>query len=204
MPMHTRAILALSALSLLAACGDKSGTNEMASLDERLTNTTDATGSLDAEVLRAAGGTIEKAPPATVTTDAGPQQLTLGGLAKRQAGGKGGGGCNADVRYGPEWAKRLPKAFALYPRATLQEAAGVSNGRCDIVIASFTTPASVDQVIDFYYTQARRAGYDAEHLLYGQEHRLGGLRGEDGPAYVVFVRKNANGGAEADIVANIS
>lgn len=125
-----------------------------------------------------------------------PRAATLGGLARQQAGGA----CAADIRYGAEWAQRLPAAFPVYPRAALVEAAGVANGRCNVRVVNFQTRAGMQAVLDFYYTQARRAGYDAEHLLRGNEHYLGGTSGNN--AFVVMARVMDGGIVDVDLVAS--
>lgn len=199
-------------LALLAACdGQPAGTDNLAELDARLTNgVIDAgeAGVNDTAALAAAGGRIEKAPPA-VRVPAGSEANTLGALARRQASRRGAappdageGACAQSVRAGPEWAERIPAPFRVYPGATLDEAAGIDRERCQIAIISFTTGTGIDRIMDFYYTQARRAGYDAEHLLSGDEHQLGGTRGADGAAYVVFARPAANGRTEVDVIAS--
>jgi hypothetical protein len=130
------------------------------------------------------------------TVAGGARPATLGGLARQQAGAS----CAADVRYGAEWARRLPAAFPLYPRAALREAAGVANGRCNVRVANFHSRAGMQSVLDFYYTQAVRNGYSAEHLLRGTEHYLGGTRGEE--AFVIMARPLAGGLVDVDIVAS--
>ena len=57
-------------------------------------------------------------------------------------------------------------------------------------------------VVDYYYTRARRSGYSADYEVRGGEHVLGGVRDNDGGAYVVFLNRNAGGGTSVDIVAN--
>jgi hypothetical protein len=123
-----------------------------------------------------------------------PRAETLGGVARQQAGER----CGPDIRYGADWARRLPAAFPLYPRAALVEAAGVANGRCNVRVVNFQSRAGLQAVLDFYYTQARRNGYDAEHVLRGSEHYLGGTKGED--AFVVMARPMAGGLVDVDLV----
>ena len=121
---------------------------------------------------------------------------TLGGLARQQAGE----GCSADVQYGNEWAQRLPAAFPLYPRAALVEAAGVANGRCNVRIVNFQSRAGLQPVLDYYYTMARRGGYDADHVVRGSEHVLGGTKGD--LAYVVMARELPGGIVDVDLIAS--
>lgn len=195
-------------LALLSACGSKTETDNLADLDAKLTNGADnAVDEANAAIaLAAAGGKLEKAPAAVETKSVTPAggNGPLGALARQQAAGKTGGAaegsCAKDVKMGPEWADRMPQAFRLYPGAKLVEAAGLDKEQCTLRIISFTTPAGIDPVLDYYYTQARRAGYDGEHLLSGGEHQLGGTT-KAGAAYVVFARQK---GAltEVDVVAN--
>lgn len=125
-----------------------------------------------------------------------PRPATLGGLARQQAGS----GCAADIRYGAEWAQRLPAAFAVYPRAALVEAAGVANGTCNVRVVNFQSRAGMQAILDYYYTQAVRNGYTAEHLLRGDEHYLGGTRGDD--AFVIMARMTSGGIVDVDLVAS--
>ena len=57
-------------------------------------------------------------------------------------------------------------------------------------------------VVDYYYTQAKRGGYSAEYLLRGGEHVLGGTRDSDDGAFVVTLNTRKGGGTAVDIVAS--
>ena len=156
------------------------------------------------DALRLAGGQLMRAPDAVAWADtcdsncAAPpaRPATLGGLARQQ----GGEACAADIQYGAGWAQRLPAAFPVYPRAALVEAAGVMNGRCNVRVVNFQSRAGLQAVLDFYYTQARRAGYTSEHVLRGEEHYLGGTKGD--LAYVVMIRPMAGGLVDVDLIAS--
>ncbi|MGN6619718.1 MAG: hypothetical protein ACTHKR_01470 [Sphingomonas sp.] len=126
--------------------------------------------------------------------------LTLGELARRQKS-PGMGGCSNDVRYGAEWATRLGD-LPIYPGAHVAEAAGSNRAGCALRIVSFTTPAPASRVIDYYYTQATKAGYDAGQQSDGRQRVLGGTRNRDGGAYVVFVDPSDGGGSSVDLVVN--
>lgn len=123
------------------------------------------------------------------------QGSTLGAKAAQQ-----NGLCQGKLEYAMSWASRMPADFAVYPRANVKEAAGVAKGQCNIRVVNFTTPAALKNVVDFYYTKARRGGYSAEYQLRGSDHVLGGTKGD--AAYVLFLKPMANGGTEVDIVAN--
>lgn len=128
------------------------------------------------------------------------QGATLGAKAEMQQRGKGT--CDAKLTYAMSWAAKMPSEFRVYPRANVKEAAGVDGGLCDIRVVNFTTPVALKNVVDYYYTKARRGGYSAEYQLRDGEHVLGGTNDADDGAYVIFMRNMANGGTEVDIVAN--
>ncbi|MEQ1725148.1 MAG: hypothetical protein ABL882_04375 [Sphingopyxis sp.] len=149
------------------------------------------------QMLRApAPGRFEDSCDNNCDSVAAARPATLGGLARQQAGA----GCAADIRYGADWAQRLPAAFAIYPRAALVEAAGVANGTCNVRVVNFQSRAGMGAIMDYYYTMAVRAGYSAEHLLRGNEHYLGGTRGDE--AFVIMARDVAGGIVDVDLVAS--
>ena len=125
---------------------------------------------------------------------------TLGSLAERQAGRHGAGTCNAKLSYAAGWANRMPAAFPVYPKGRVQEAAGVAGDACSIRVVSFTSGNPMKDVVDYYYTRARNAGYDAEYVIRHGDHALGGTRGED--AYYISFAQRADGGTAVDIVAS--
>jgi len=127
---------------------------------------------------------------------------TLGGLAADQGVTRGKGTCDAKMQYGAGWANRIPPEFPVYPRGRVKEAGGLDGGICDIRVATFTTSASMQSVIDYYYTRARKSGYNAEHQIRAGEHVLGGTRDNDGGAYFITFNAAPGGGTAVDIVAN--
>ncbi|MBB5984406.1 hypothetical protein [Sphingobium lignivorans] len=206
MAVHFRSLCLCGGLALLAACGGQKEADNLAELDARLTNGSDALSddASDAIAIAEAGGKIEKAPPAKETGET-PGRATIGGLVRRGDGAGAApapGGCASDLKSGSEWAERMPRPFRLYPGARLTEAAGIDREQCRLRVVSFATDAGIDQIMDYYYTQARRAGYDAEHLLSQGEHQLGGTREKDGAAYVVFARAGKDGQTDVDVIAN--
>ncbi|MEQ1510419.1 MAG: hypothetical protein ABL909_08490 [Sphingopyxis sp.] len=157
----------------------------------------DARTRVGGQMLRApAPGSFEDTCDSNCDRVAGARPATLGGLARQQAGA----GCAADVRYGADWAQRLPAAFAIYPRSSLVEAAGVANGSCNVRVVNFQSRAGMQAIMDYYYTMAIRGGYTAEHLLRGTEHYLGGTRGDE--AFVIMARSINGGIVDVDLVAS--
>jgi hypothetical protein len=133
--------------------------------------------------------------------EAARQSLTLGALASHQKD-KRTAGCASDMRYSASWATRLPSDLPLYPDARVSEAAGASGNGCALRAVSFATSASLQSVIDWYYTRASGAGFAAEHEADGSQHVLGGTRKRDGAAFALFLTARGDGGTDVDLVAN--
>jgi hypothetical protein len=128
--------------------------------------------------------------------------VTLGALAADQGVTRGKGTCDAKLQYGAIWATRMPFEFPVYPKGRVKEAGGVENGICDIRVASFTTAAARQDVVDYYYTRAKRSGFSADYEIRAGEYMLGGTRDNDGGAYVITFTALSSGGTAVDIVAN--
>ncbi|MBY8824877.1 hypothetical protein [Sphingomonas colocasiae] len=137
--------------------------------------------------------------PKAVAMDAPEAPTTLGALASQQAR-RAGQSCGAELGYSQAWATRLPADLPLFPQARVTEAAGSDAGGCRAV--SFTSGAALQTVLDYYYTQAVRGGFTAEHRVDGGEHTLGGTRGKDDGAFVVIARARPGGGTEVDLITN--
>jgi hypothetical protein len=162
----------------------------------------------DASMEALDGAKMMRAPKPVIVsaqdcTNCGEKRaVTLGALAADQGVTRGKGTCEAKLQYGAGWAARMPPEFPVYPRGRVKEAGGVDGGICDIRVASFTTSAAMLDVIDYYYTRAKRSGYDAEHQVRAGEHVLGGTRDNDGGAYFITFNRAPGGGTAVDIVAN--
>jgi hypothetical protein len=126
--------------------------------------------------------------------------LTLGELASRQKTPHTGD-CASQVHYSAQWAARLGD-LPVYPGANVSEAAGADQNGCALRIVSFTTAAAMPRVIDWYYTQATKAGYTADQQTDGAQRVLGGTRARDDGAYVVFLNAHPGGGSDVDLVVN--
>ncbi len=154
----------------------------------------------NAKLMRAPKATVVAAEDCQSCGEQRPR--TLGAMADEQGAKRGKGTCDAKLQYGAGWANRLPPEFPVYPGSRVKEAAGVDGGICDIRVTSFTTSASMQGVIDYYYTRARKSGFSAEHQLRAGEHVLGGTRDVDGGAYFITFNPATGGGTSVDIVAN--
>jgi hypothetical protein len=111
-----------------------------------------------------------------------------------------GGACAQKLDYSAVWAARLSEPLQVFPRGHVQEAAGTDAEGCQLRAVNFRTPVPVDDVVNFYYTRLRAAGYGAAHTLNSDVHGLGGRKGS--VVYAIYVRKMANGLTEVDLVAN--
>ena len=69
-------------------------------------------------------------------------------------------------------------------------------------LVSFSSKAPLQTLIDFYYTQAIRNGFNAEHQLADGEHILAGARKKDGGAYYLTLNGRKDGGTDVDMIVN--
>ena len=109
-----------------------------------------------------------------------------------------GASCGDKVKYTSAWAARLPAAFPVYPRGNTQEAAGTDEGDCALRVVSFLTPVALDEVLAFYHTRAKSAGFSVEHVTSAGDNILSGTKGSS--AYVVYGRRLPEGVTEIDLV----
>ena len=204
----------LGSALLLSACGrepqdkasvgavDKELTSENALTSEIIVDpklAAQTSSAAEAAGKASVGGKLLAAPAAKAMKPcedcAAKEPVTLGALAADPTKGK----CDAKLTYNNDWAKRLPAAFNVYPRAVVREAAGVAGGLCNVRVVNFQTAASKQAVLDYYHTLAIRAGYTSDHRTQGSEHMLGGTKGD--LAYVVMLR-SAGGMTDVDLVAS--
>lgn len=108
--------------------------------------------------------------------------------------------CANRVGYSMSWVTKLPAPLAVYPRGAVQEAAGTDTQECSLRVVSYVTPVAADDVMDFYFTTMRKAGFSANHKLEGGDKVLGG--GKGGQAYVVYARALDNGLTEVDLISS--
>ncbi|KKW90017.1 hypothetical protein [Sphingobium chungbukense] len=154
-----------------------------------------------AQSVKLAGGKL-LATPAAKQSEAPEPADGLAAVAREQHKPGGNAFCREQLVYGAQWASRLPEPFTLYPGAQLTEAAGAEKNGCTLRAATFVTPVPRQSVMDFYYTQARRAGFDAEHKVMGADHVLGGTRKDDGSAYLLLFSDAPGGKTSVDVIAD--
>ena len=99
-----------------------------------------------------------------------------------------------------QWAARMPATFPVYPRGAVMEASGTDSDGCALRRVSFVTPVPLGEVIDFYFTRARAAGYSAEHIVRKEDNLLAGKNGA--ASYLVSVRRLPTGNTEVGLITN--
>lgn len=153
-----------------------------------------------AEALRQVGGpgSLRKAPEAREVAGSLPPDAALTAAARAAAGGQAD--CAARARYTMQWAARMPEAFPVYPHGAVQEAAGTDAEGCALRVVNFRTPVPLGEVMDFYYTRARAAGFTAQRVLQDGDDVLGGAKGK--ASYIVYARRLPTGVTEVDLVTS--
>jgi len=149
-----------------------------------------------------APGKLMRAPAPTTATGTG--SITLGERAKDQVakGKQASADCDRNFHYSASWATLLPAEFPLYPDAQVTEAAGNNDAPCRMRLVSFASKTQLQTLIDYYYTQAVRNGFTAEHQLADGEHILAGTREKDDGVYYLTFNARKDGGTDVDMIVN--
>jgi hypothetical protein len=108
--------------------------------------------------------------------------------------------CLDRVQRTAQWAARMPGPFPVYPRGAVQEAAGTDASGCALRVVSFVTPVPLGDVMDFYFTRARDAGFSAQRVLDDGEDVLSG--GNDRASFAVYGRRLPSGNTAVDLVTS--
>ncbi len=162
-------------------------------------STPEAIAAAKADAAKAAGKPIERAPS---PEGAGDSRLREAVTAAQLAHAVQGPGtdCGGKADYEFSWSTKLPAPLPIYPRGHLLETAGTDRDGCRLRFAGFLTPVAADDVIDFYYTRAKAAGFTVERHRSGEVQLLRG--GKAHAVYAVRVRRQDDGISKVDIVAN--
>lgn len=158
--------------------------------------TPEAIAAARAEALRLVGGPgrMKKAPEPREVSGPLPADAALTIAARASTN------CAARVENTAQWAAKLPRPFPVYPRGAVQEAAGTDADGCALRVVSFLTPVPFGEVIDFYFTRARTAGFSAQRLLHDGDDVLAGIKGR--ASYVIYARRLPSGNTEVDLVTS--
>jgi hypothetical protein len=147
-------------------------------------------------IAPAPGAIYPKTPAATLTAaNSAPSR----GKAKLSQASFSG--CGLDVSYSMAWSARMPADLPLYPQAKVSEAAGSDAASCRLRAVTFSSSAAPRNLIDYYLTTARNAGYQADLSSKNGEQMVAGSRA-DGAAFYVIITPRTSGGTIADLVAN--
>ncbi len=146
--------------------------------------------------LKLVGGTLQSAPAAVA---GGADVLARQAATAAQIAAKAGVDCAGKVEYAMRWAAALPEPLSVYPRGAVQEAAGTDGEGCRLRVVTFVTPVTTSDVLDFYYTRTRKAGFGVQHRSEGSDSVLGGNKA--GSSFVIYARKRADGLTEVDLVS---
>jgi len=106
----------------------------------------------------------------------------------------------AQAQQTAQWAARMPAPFPVYPRGAVQDATGTDTRDCALRVVHFVTPVPLGEVIDFYFTRARSAGYSANHWVQAGNDVLTGKKGR--ASYVVSTRGLPSGNTEVELITN--
>lgn len=82
--------------------------------------------------------------------------------------------CIAAAQPGFRWAAAMPQSFPVYPQGAVLAAAGSDASGCAVRAISFATAVSVDDVLAFYVTRAKAAGYTMQHQISEGDNVLSG------------------------------
>lgn len=150
-----------------------------------------------AAALKLAGGRIQPAPAPATSGAEGPARnaATAGQLAAASDPR-----CASGAVYSARWAALLPAGLEVYPFGAVQEAAGTDEAGCRLRVVNFRTPVPPGEVIDYYYTRLRKAGYTARRAREGSDDVLAGTGA--GMAYAIYARALDEGMSEVDLVSN--
>lgn len=190
-------LLALAGALTLAACSSGAG-NDLAALDnELMQNSADPalTSALEDQILVDPDLVQQNQPNSARPAEAPVQAQYPDGAEPARLGASR---CGPDFARGPEWARRMPREFPVYPGGQVTEAAGVDAGSCQMRVVSFTTADPFARVIEYYRSHAASAGFSAEQQTRGDAYVLGGVRGD--AAYYLIVTPLERGADVALIV----
>ncbi|WP_427965811.1 hypothetical protein [Altererythrobacter sp.] len=108
--------------------------------------------------------------------------------------------CAQGLEHSTIWAARLQDYAEIVPRGAVVDAAGSDRAGCKLRIVTYRTPLAIEDVMQFNFTLAVRAGFDPEYLAgSGPERAIRGRKG--GKNLAVYVRPGFDGLTDVDIVS---
>lgn len=149
-------------------------------------------------LLRDSGGI--QSPPSAEVDEGDDKGETLLTVTARAAALSGEGECADKATFTMQWAAKMPLNFPVYPRGSVQEAAGTDTGSCGLRVVNFITPVPPSDVMEFYYSRAINAGFEAQRRMRGEEDTLTGSKGD--ASFTVALRNLPWGGTEVDLITS--
>jgi hypothetical protein len=108
------------------------------------------------------------------------------------------GRCAEDLREDFALAATLPKPAAIMPMGMVMQAGGADSAGCRLRIIRYTTAAASEDVLQYHFTRARRAGLRPER--YAAPEAIIAGKGKDGTTLVVHVRAGVHGLTAVDLL----
>ena len=106
--------------------------------------------------------------------------------------------CAARLREDFALAASLPPPAALPPEARVMQAGGADGKGCGLRIIRYTTAAAPEDVLQYHYTKARRAGLRAAR--YAEPEAILRARGKNGAALTIQARPALHGLTGVDLI----
>ena len=107
------------------------------------------------------------------------------------------GPCLARLEEGFEWAARLPQVAAIMPQGMVVQAGGSDAAGCGLRVIRYQTAAAPEDVLQYHYVRAGRAGLNPQRHA-GEGESISG-KAATGEALLVRVRKAASGLTAVDL-----
>lgn len=107
-------------------------------------------------------------------------------------------GCAARLREDFMLAANLPPVATLPPRGMVQQAGGADDAGCSLRIIRYQSAAAPEDVLQYHYAKARRAGLKAAR--YAEPEAILIARGKGGEALTVHARPGPHGLTGVDLI----
>lgn len=150
--------------------------------------------------LELAGGRLDAVPAAASTKDLSRLAKAVTAPAIAKAVGVGTAACANALDYSAIWAARLVPPFEVYPRGHTGQSAGSDTAGCRLRVVGFSTPVSPDDVLAFYATRAKSAGFPLSRNDEDRDIFLSGAKGS--ARYAVAVRERDGGMTDVIVVTS--
>lgn len=105
--------------------------------------------------------------------------------------------CIAALEEGFGWSAGLPQVAAIMPHGMVVQAGGSARAGCGLRVIRYQTAAPPEDVLQYHYVRAGRAGLDPQRHV-GEGDSITG-RGPSGEALLAIVHKAASGLTAVDL-----